>query len=177
MKKLVCMMIAVLMLFAVAAAEPVCSSVEVDVYFNGDSNVRSGPSLNDRGFDVAKKESTLAFLFDVSVDERGVAWYYVTNGEREGWVSSRYSELMTAEGHKLTAVTEDTMPLFFDLMTVYSAPVEDEAFVLLQADAEEAEVEFMGLVYEDENENSWYCVRVGECEGWANESCMELQYN
>ena len=177
MKKLVCTLLAALMLLSAAVAEQVFNSVDVNVLFNGDSNVRFGPSLNDRGFDVAMKGSVRTFLFDISVDDRGVAWYFVGDGDETGWVSSRYSTLETAEGYALDAVAEDVLPVLFADADLYSVPVEDADFLLTRLNAADAEVEFLGLIHVDENESCWYCVRVGECEGWVSDASMELQYS
>ena len=60
----------------------------------GDSYLRSGPGL---GYDALGKvlgvgeEAT--YLYNMSIDGRGVAWYNVRIDGVEGWVSSRYTRL------------------------------------------------------------------------------------
>ena len=174
MKKMLCMLcILAMILSGAAVAEEIINSVVVNIHFVGDSNVRFGPSLNDRGFDVAKKDSYRSFLFDVSVDDRGVAWYLSGDGDATGWVSSKYTELVTESDLVLTAVTEELAPVFFADAAICANPA-DEAALTTVALEDAAAIEFMGLTYAGETE-TWYCVRYGACEGWVSDASMELQ--
>ena len=59
----------------------------------GDTYLRSGPTLGYAILDVLYKNERAAFLGEVSTDARGVDWYKVNLDGREGWVSSRYTKL------------------------------------------------------------------------------------
>lgn len=59
----------------------------------GKCNVRIGPGLGYKSLGVAYKDEVLDYLGNVSVDERGVEWYYVSFDGQTGWISSTYSEL------------------------------------------------------------------------------------
>lgn len=93
MKKSLCalLILAALALCAGAAAE-------TGVFFNGDTNIRSGPGLDFTTIGSVGAGSTLPWTGGTSVDNRGVTWYCVLFGDVEGWVSSRYSMLSDGEG-------------------------------------------------------------------------------
>lgn len=60
---------------------------------SGDSNVRTGPGLGYASIGCLYQGCTATYLGNTSVDERGVAWYYVNVNGTTGWVSSRYTTL------------------------------------------------------------------------------------
>lgn len=62
-------------------------------YTTGNVNLRTGPGL---GYDSAGSIPSgvyVEYLGESSVDERGVAWYYVRYNGKTGWSSSKYVEL------------------------------------------------------------------------------------
>lgn len=63
------------------------------VTFTGDCNVRTGPGLSYAKLGSMAKGSTLTYLEESSVDERGVTWYKVSFNSSYGWVSSKYASL------------------------------------------------------------------------------------
>lgn len=65
-----------------------------EVRTTGNVWLRVGPGLDYDPVTIVSEGKTLDYLGEQSVDERGVAWYKVTAGEKTGWVSSRYSELI-----------------------------------------------------------------------------------
>lgn len=69
------------------------------VYVHGSSKIRSGPGLSYKEVSSAAAGKTLTWLGEVSIDDRGVAWYKIlrNNGEA-AWISSRYCELKTSDG-------------------------------------------------------------------------------
>ena len=177
MKKLICVLLAMLLLCSGAMASAVINSVDIYVDFNGDSNVRTGPGLSYAGIDVAKKDSVRTYLFDSAVDDRGVIWYCVGDGDTTGWVSSKYTQLRDFDGYLLEATAGDMIPVVFDTVTIYSKPYEAYDFMLTSVSQDNAgQIEYLGLIYEGLDE-TWYCVRYGWCEGWVSDSCMELQYD
>lgn len=59
----------------------------------GDVNLRSTPGLDGEAIGMIPANTTVAYLGEESVDERGVAWYRVRFGELEGWASSKFAQL------------------------------------------------------------------------------------
>ena len=67
---------------------------QAEVKTTGDVWLRTGPGLDYESVAILKTGKTYEYLGESSVDERGVAWYKITAGDKTGWVSSRYSELV-----------------------------------------------------------------------------------
>ena len=67
---------------------------QAEVKTTGDVWLRTGPGLDYESVAILKTGKTYEYLGETSVDERGVAWYKITVGDKTGWVSSRYSELI-----------------------------------------------------------------------------------
>ena len=59
----------------------------------GDSNVRTGPGLKYRSFDIMYEDDEAEYLGNSSVDDRGVVWYKISWYGDTGWVSSKYTSL------------------------------------------------------------------------------------
>lgn len=56
--------------------------------------MREGPGLSYAQVTSYAAGKSLTFLGETSVDDRGVAWYKVTDDKHTGWVSSKYTELV-----------------------------------------------------------------------------------
>lgn len=176
MKKLLSVILLLSMLCSAAMASAAYNSLEIYVEFNGDSHVRTGPGLSYRSIDVARKGSMRSYLFNSSVDERGVTWYYVGDGYTTGWVSSKYTRLRDSDGYTLRATAGNLVPLVFDDVVIHATPFESRYQEIATIRAADAwQLEYLGLIYENPYE-TWYSVRYGWCEGWASHNCMELQY-
>lgn len=65
-----------------------------EVRTTGNVWLRSGPGLDYEEVSILSSGKTFDYLGESSVDERGVAWYKIAAGDKTGWVSSRYSELI-----------------------------------------------------------------------------------
>lgn len=65
-----------------------------EVRTTGDVWLRTGPGLSYDFVAILKTGKSYEYLGESSVDERGVAWYKIAVGDKTGWVSSRYSELV-----------------------------------------------------------------------------------
>ncbi len=65
-----------------------------EVRTTGDVWLRTGPGLDYESVAILKTGKSYEYLGESSVDERGVAWYKIAVGDKTGWVSSRYSELV-----------------------------------------------------------------------------------
>lgn len=65
-----------------------------EVRTTGDVWLRTGPGLDHDSIAILKMGRSYEYLGESSVDERGVVWYKISVGDKTGWVSSRYSELV-----------------------------------------------------------------------------------
>ena len=74
---------------------------------SGDSNVRTGPGLGYDSIGELKKGQSAEYLNESSVDDRGVAWYYISFNGKSGWVSSKYTELSTGVPTQQRAAVSD----------------------------------------------------------------------
>lgn len=93
-------------LAAIAALVLVSVAALAEVHTTGNVWLRSGPGLDYESLSILSSGKTFEYLGESSVDERGVAWYKITAGEKTGWVSSRYSELV-GESAEAEEDTED----------------------------------------------------------------------
>ncbi len=78
---------------AVALMLILCHAL-AEVRTTGDVWLRKGPGLDYDAVSILSSGKSFEYLGESSVDERGVAWYRISDGEKEGWVSSRYTELI-----------------------------------------------------------------------------------
>ena len=85
-----------------------------EVRTTGDVWLRTGPGLDYDAVSILSSGKTFEYLGESSVDGRGVAWYRISAGEKEGWVSSRYTELIgepaNAEDEAEAAEAVETAP-------------------------------------------------------------------
>lgn len=65
-----------------------------EVRTTGDVWLRTGPGLDYDSVAILKTGRSYEYLGESSADERGVVWYKISVGDKTGWVSSRYSELV-----------------------------------------------------------------------------------
>ena len=85
----------VIRVMAVAAALVLMLGTALaEVRTTGDVWLRTGPGLDYDSIAILKSGKTFDYLGESSVDGRGVAWYRIAAGDKTGWVSSRYSELI-----------------------------------------------------------------------------------
>lgn len=85
----------------------ICAVAQAEVRTTGNIWMRTGPGLSYDKIDSFPSGYSFQYLGETSVDDRGVAWYKVTNGKKTGWVSSRYSELRGEDAAPATT----TVPL------------------------------------------------------------------
>ena len=88
-KKIGLLLLALCLLCAPALADAVVGE-------GGDSWVRSGPGRDYDDLAVLPEGEICEFLGSTAEDERGVIWYRVRCGGVEGWVSSRYTALVSS---------------------------------------------------------------------------------
>lgn len=77
-----------------------------EVRTTGDVWLRTGPGRDYEAVSILSSGKTFEYLGESSVDERGVAWYRINAGGKEGWVSSRYSELIGESATKAEEAAE-----------------------------------------------------------------------
>ena len=92
---------------AAALALMLCGVALAEVRTTGNVWMRSEPSLQGQQITSFPENTTLQYLGETSVDDRGVAWYKVSKGSDTGWVSSRYSELLNEQS---VVVADATRP-------------------------------------------------------------------
>ena len=88
-KKIGLLLLALCLLCAPALADAVVGE-------GGNSWVRSGPGRDYDDLAVLPEGEICEFLGATAEDERGVIWYRVRCGGVEGWVSSRYTALVSS---------------------------------------------------------------------------------
>lgn len=64
---------------------------EMSVRSTGNINMRDKPSLSGTIIKIIEPDVTMEYLYEDSVDDRGVAWHKVRLGDTEGWVSSKFT--------------------------------------------------------------------------------------
>ena len=74
----------VLTMFAGAALADVIAE-------DGSTNIRSRPSLSGKDLGTLPKGKSATYLDETELDDRGVAWYYISYKDTTGWVSSMYT--------------------------------------------------------------------------------------
>lgn len=114
MKKIIALMLCVMLMTGATAAlaenwfastEPATSAAAAVKYVNttGNVNVRTGPGLGYGSLGSVTAGTSLKYLNETSVDDRGVAWYKVEFNMNNGWVSAKYAKL---EGEASAPVVE-----------------------------------------------------------------------
>ena len=101
----------------------ICAAAQAEVRTTGNIWMRTGPGLSYDKIDSFPSGYTFQYLGETSVDDRGVAWYKVTNGKKTGWVSSRYSELRGETA--APAATPTPKPTAVPLPEITAAPGPD----------------------------------------------------
>ena len=83
-------------IIALCLALLLCGAALAEVRTTGSVNLRSGPGLDYESLTTIPEGTSLYFYDEISTDERGVDWYnvYYDAGECDGWVSSKYAELV-----------------------------------------------------------------------------------
>lgn len=81
-------------LAVVAAMVLILSHALAEVRTTGDVWLRTGPGLDYDAVSILSSGKSFEYMGESSVDARGVTWYRISAGEKEGWVSSRYTELI-----------------------------------------------------------------------------------
>lgn len=83
-----------------------CGAALAEVKTTGTVWMRADPSLNGEQITSVKEGKSLEYLGQSEVDDRGVAWYKVSDGKHTGWVSSKYAELKGEDAATAAPVEE-----------------------------------------------------------------------
>lgn len=131
---------------------------------SGKSNLRRGPGLDEKIVCTFKKGDSALYLEESSFDARDVRWYHVRYGEREGWVSSRYTTLRYDNGvverefdHDVRAEAE---------VYVRNAPdLEGDILGVMKAGDEHI---YLDVTTYDDRGVAWYRVALDNAWGWVS---------
>ena len=134
----------------------------------GSVNLRSGPGLGYKDIGTINKGTTLSYLNQFSIDERGVTWYKVHYKNSSAWISSKYSELYGAAAVTWLYATDGKSYL-------RKAPnLEGQIITTLQrGDA----AEYLGSSSIDERGVTWYRVSYKGNTGWVSSRYTSFQQN
>lgn len=170
MKRWICALLALMLCMTAAAA--VAEETPIYVHCTGDVNVRALPNLGGKQMEVAKAGDVWTYLFNASVDERGVVWYMAGDGDTIGWISSKYSEL-TCGDTVLIYDTRNLEGLVLADNVLRGAPdtLSDEMASFRAGDP----VRYLNL-YADLGGKMWYYVECGNAWGWMSDRYVEMQY-
>ena len=122
--------------------------------------VRTGPGLGYAEMGALVKGDRLDYLGSTSYDSRGVAWYEVAYGNRTGWVSSRYSELVYADAY-VERYVEATAQVY-----IRSGPGLSYAERTAMRKGDVAD--YLNDYSVDKRGVTWYWVSFGGTTGWVS---------
>lgn len=176
MKKLLSILCALLILLTAATAETAdvySVSPDVSIEATGNVHIRREPHLGTEDMGVLEKGDSLPFAADVSVDERGIAWYKADYNGEEGWISSRYSMLTdgTVDGMEYDPLLCDCELYLLNDVTLAIDPVKGIGAVNVEA---HETVFATGYSYCPAKEDTYYLVQYDGEYGWVNGLCVSF---
>ena len=137
------------------------------IHVTGDSNVRSGPSLDNKTLGSVKKGSNLDYAFDNAYDDRGVEWYKIYYSGGTAWISSKYSEMVDGSGSR----GGRTVQALGDV-TVRTRPnLEAGSLGTLKKGSY---ADYLGESATDDRGVRWYMIDYKGDEGWVSGRYAEL---
>lgn len=80
--------------YAASGVQQAASQATGTLRTTGDVNIRTGPGREYAIVGMIRADSTASYQGESRTDERGVVWYRIAWDGKEGWVSSKYAELM-----------------------------------------------------------------------------------
>ena len=140
---------------------------------DGDSYIRSSPSLYGKQLSVLPQGASAAYLGQSSVDDRGVAWYYISYGSTTGWVSSMYTALYGSTGTYISGYSTGYSTGYIG--TVYGA--SGDSYIRstpslygkqLSALPQGASATYLGQSSVDDRGVAWYYICYGNVTGWVS---------
>lgn len=143
------------------------TALAATVWFTGDCNVRSSPSINASSLGTVSSGTCLPYLDDSSFDYRGVRWYKVSYCGWNGWVSSKYSyvdEYDDTDDYMWVQVYSDS--------NVRVAPNLNAS--KLGSVSRGMSLDYLGTTSWDARGVAWYKVYFNGYEGWISSAYTVL---
>ena len=144
------------------------------VKVSDDANVRSGPGLDYSVKTSMSAGQTAAYLGEVSVDERDVAWYKVKFGKVTGWVSSKYGKLISSGSSSSGGSSSGAayVKVSGGNANVRSGPGLDYTGLDVMHSGETAT--YLDDWSVDDRGVTWYKVKFGKVTGWVSSKYAKL---
>ena len=143
------------------------AALAATVTFTGDCNVRSAPNIDANSLGVMKSGTILDYMYDSSIDSRGVTWFKVRYNGGAGWVSEKYSYVDDDEGRD-----EYMWVQVYDDSNVRSAP--DLNAQKLGVVYRGTSLDYLFSTFRDDRGVDWYRVSFNGQEGWISSAYTEL---
>ena len=143
------------------------AAMAATVTFTGNSNVRSGPSINASSIGTVNSGTCLEYMYETSTDSRGVMWYKVLYNGRAAWVSSKYSYVDDDEGRD-----EYMWVQVYGDSNVRSAP--DLNARILGTVFHGTSLDYLFSTFRDDRGVDWYRVSYNGGEGWISSKYTQL---
>ena len=126
--------------------------------------IRTGAGLSYKAIGAMDKADVAVYQNESVKDERGVVWHKVKMGKKEGWVSSKYSQI-GLETKKSVKVTGSKVNLRnaagLSAKSVGALTKNDKVF-------------YLGKTMTDERGVDWYKVGCGNSFGWVSSAYAKL---
>ena len=151
------------------------------IYTTGSVHVRTEPDLNADQVTSMKSGDTADYLDEFATDDRGVVWYKVRFGGKEGWVSSKYAMLLDdyATGSGDRADGENPLGDYTEVVvTGNSINVRDlpeldgKSIGIMKLDDTAS---LMGGTSVDDRGVEWYQIVFKGGEGWVSSKYVKLR--
>ena len=127
---------------------------------DGDSNIRSTPSLSGKDIGTLPQGASATYLGQTSVDNRGVAWYRISYGGVTGWVSSMYTTLSDSYSSSGAVYASDGDSYIRSTPSLYGTQVG----MLPQGSS----AAYLGQTSVDNRGVAWYMISYGGVTGWVS---------
>ena len=157
-----CLLLAAALLMLLGGA-----ALAATVGFSGDCNVRSKPNVNAKSLGVVNSRTTLDYMYESSIDSRGVMWFKVRYNGGAGWVSEKYSYVDDDEGRD-----EYMWVQVYGDSNVRSAP--DLNAKKLGVVYRGMSLDYLFSTFRDDRGVDWYRVSYNGQEGWISSAYTEL---
>lgn len=155
MKRVICLLLAALLLAAGATA-----LATTYLYTTASTNVRLGPDLNAEILATLKEGTKLVYSEEDHVDGRGVVWHRVKYNNKDGWISSKYTSFSPsgkAGGAEIVATGD---------CNIRSGPGLD--YRSMGTLKKGASLDYLGKSSVDSRGVLWYKVDYDGDEGWIS---------
>ena len=171
MKKTVALVLALLLIGAAALADYAVYAIADPTY------LRSGPGISGERLTNLRPDSAYEWGGNISVDERGVAWFDVFFGNKYGWVSSLHADLCDRQTGALQNYVNYPLPDDCTLfarrdLDVYSDAGTNSYYIGTLYKGESAI--FTGFRKKDSKGREWCQIRFYSERGWVPSENAEI---